>query len=147
MTTELDRYVREFELEYQRAEEEHSRLVTLFTDVCWFHQEVKCRDWKRPWRPTVRGTMVVLDTPRVRQLEHGELHEVQDYFIGEIDDAPLVPPEIVLKEVRDAAAYVKECKRNVSAPYDWAPGGSAYNALCRSTLVGRTFSSGVVDNE
>ena len=147
MTTELDRYVREFELEYQRAEEEHSRLATLFTDVYWFHQEVKCRDWKRPWRPTVRGTMVVLDTPRVRQLEHGELHEVQDYFIGEIDDAPLVPPEIVLKEVRDAAAYVKECKRNVSAPYDWAPGGSAYNALCRSTLVGRTFSSGVVDNE
>ena len=123
------------------ARDEFLRLSALFKDVCWYNFETVCNTWKGPWRYSDPDSKVTLDGMRFRQhwirgclMEHGTFPV---YYDGPVHSAPALPPNIVLIELMAAKEYMDLCERNRSAPLDWAPGGCKYNALLRSTLVGK----------
>lgn len=162
LTTECNRcvktkdgYVDRFEREAREALDEFVRLKELFKDVCWYNFETRCRDWRRPWRRSDHGSSIEL---HAHTYEHhwnrGHRREVARYpyyFQGELRDAPPLPPQIILVELQIALDHLRACKECVSASYDWAPGGKKYEALRRTTLVGRgggrkrRFSSATMD--
>ena len=45
-------------------------------------------------------------------------------------------PEVVQRELKEAKEYMEACRTQISAPYDWAPGGALYEALRKTTAVG-----------
>ena len=71
--------------------------------------------------------------------------EFVPYFVGMLKDAPLLPLEVVLVELRQAKAYVDECKERLHDAHDWAPGGAKYEQRARTTMVGQN-SNQVSDN-
>jgi len=137
----LDYYTDRFEREYGEAKEEFVRLSHLFKEVCWYNFETACRTWRQPWRFTDPDSTVSVDCMQfTRKWERGCLMEYGRFpvwYEGPVRDAPPLPPEIVLHELRDAREYMLACQKQISAPYDWAPGGKCYEELCRVTSVGR----------
>jgi hypothetical protein len=138
MTTEME-YL--FKREYRWACDEVSRLNSLFKDVCWYNFETECRSWKYPWRQTELDSQIdmigmVFDTQPFR-----ETASFPVWYAGPIRHAPSLPPQIVVEEQRLARAYREKCRVQLTACEDWAPGGSKYEQLCKTTLVGKTFSS------
>ena len=131
MTTEQDRYVELFEAEYERASDEFYRLSILFRDVCWYNFETCCRDWQEPWRKSDPRSRVCLESHRYENDEQG-MYAV--YYDGAVGEAPALPPEIVLKEVVAAQAYMEQARARISDPYDYAPGGCKYLELLETTL-------------
>mgnify|MGYP001464528421 CR=1 FL=1 len=130
-----------FKLEHKQARDEWLRLCSLFKDVCWYNFETACNGWKYPWRVTNPYSPVSLTGRRFVQrwvrgslMEHGTFPV---WFSGDVKDAPKLPPEIILNELVAAKEYMVACERQISAPYDWAPGGAMYEALLRTTLVGK----------
>ena len=139
----MEWYVGRFEREYRDAQTEFVRLSQMFNDVCWYNFETKCRNWKCPWRQSqrespmeLRGMRFTRKWNRGRLMEHGYFPV---WYVGRIDEAPCLPPEIVLKELMDAKKYMDACDKQRTAPYDWAPGGDLYNELQRVTLVGKRY--------
>lgn len=132
-----------FVREYERAVKEHERLKYLYTDVCWYYFETKCRTWTHPWPQSILDSRIELSG--AVYLDHGRRGEVigefgrfPTYYYGTVKDAPLLPPKIVFNELQSARQYMLECEENCKAAYDWAPGGVKYEQLKRETLVGRT---------
>jgi len=143
-----DKYVARFEREYEEAKDEFTRLTALFKDVCWYNFETECRNWKQPWRVTKPGSPITLCSIHVSVIAGRDCVTFPVYYDGPIDEAPQVPPQIVLHELKLAEEELKRAEANCTAMYDWAPGGCEYEKLCRRTLVGkRTFSSVVVEDE
>jgi hypothetical protein len=138
-------YEDRFTREHRDAVTEFTRLAELTKEVCWYNFETRCRSWTSPWRPSLPGTTVELlgmsferSWLRGCLMEHGHFPE---WYHGPVEDAPHLPPEIVLKELRDAKAYMDACEKQASAPRDWAPGGALYEELARTTLVGRPLQT------
>lgn len=135
----LDWYTDRFEREHRDARAEFVRLSELFKDVNWYNFETTCRAWMHPWHESDLDSPVQLHARVVTQkwargclFEHGRFPM---YYEGPVRDAPKLPPEIVLIELRDAFDYMKACEKQMSAPYDWAPGGFLYEHLRRTTVV------------
>jgi hypothetical protein len=138
---EQDRYVDLFEREYQDAKDEFLRLTQLFKDVCWYNFETVCRSWEAPWRKSVpSSTVELLGYNVTRWWNNGHMRErcrCPTWYYGEVRHAPKLPPLIVLTELLAAKEYMFACEQQISAPYDWAPGGKRYEALKQTTLVGK----------
>lgn len=146
MTYEAERYVAIFALEYQCARQEYHRLCSLLRDVLWYNFEVAARSWKRPWRTTLPDSWVTLHGTRVIQVTVGKTDSYETGYYpliyeGPVCDAPSIPVEILTREVQDAREYMNACQQQITAPMEWAPGGALYNALARTTRVGRRISS------
>ena len=128
-----------FESEYTRAKDEHDRLSALLKDVYWYYFETKCKSWKHPWPTSFGMSSIQLNGIRLqidkRNGRDREIGEFPIYYIGPIKDAPELPPAILMQEVADAADYMEVCRRQVTAPHDWAPGGLLYNELRLQTRV------------
>ena len=133
-------YKTRFEREYRDAKEEVTRLSELFKDVCWYNFETTCRKWRHPWRQSKSDSLIELHAHRYEKYWNRrhlcEAAKFPYYYQGTLEDAPPIPPEIVLNELREAELYLKACTEQIFAPYDWAPGGAKYEALRRTTLVG-----------
>jgi hypothetical protein len=136
----LDWYTDRFEREYRDAKTEYLRLASLFDECCWYHFETACRGWQAPWRATEAESHIELHGMQFHRkwnrgclIEHGRFPM---WYEGPVRDAPLLPPQIVQKELEDAKAYMEACATQVRAPYEWAPGGSLYEELRRITPVG-----------
>jgi len=136
----LNWYTQRFEREYRDAREEFERLSQLFKDVCWYNFETTCRNWRDPWRFSDPNSTVDLHAHVYeRKWLRGCLMESGRFpywFKGTIRDAPTLPPQIVLNELRQAKEYMHACQQQITAPYDWAPGGHLYDELRRTTSVG-----------
>lgn len=132
-------YRERFGLELRLAQGEVARLSAMFKDVCWYNFETRARVWEHPWRVTDEKSYVRLMGMSFGVVwRRGNLHEHGKFpvwFEGKVRDAPPLPPEIILNELRDAQLYVQRCEEQARAPDDFAPGGAAYNALLRTTLV------------
>ena len=134
-------YCDRFEREYRDAQCEFTRLSQLFTDVCWYNHEVACREWQDPWRPSfplseieLQGMTFKRKWCRGKLIEHGHFPV---WYRGTVADAPVLPPHIVWRELREAEAYMRACETQMRAPYEWAPGGVLYKNLAHQTLIGR----------
>ena len=128
-----------FEDEYMEAAREVDRLRDLFKEVCWYNFETKCRGWMHPWPYSLEnslielhGTRIVADDSRGRRREVG-LFPV--YYSGAVRDAPSLPPQILLTELKLATEYMAACEEQRNAPFDWAPGGRLYRKLLSETKV------------
>jgi len=137
----LRHYEERFKREHKAAQDEFLRLSSLFKDVCWYNFETACQVWRKPWRNSDPESLVLLHgmcfTQKWRRnclLEEGKFPL---YYEGPVETAPKLPPEIVLLELLEAKKYMQHCETQLSAPYDWAPGGSLYKELVRTTLVGK----------
>lgn len=134
----------EFESEYMNAQLECKRLTKLFKDVCWYNFETKCRTWRHPWPESwegsaieLHGVSIEIDTRNGRNREIGHFPV---WYQGSIRDAPPLPPEILLKELRDASDYLKFTRQQTTAAHDWAPGGKLYQQLVKETSVPTEYS-------
>lgn len=128
-----------FEDEYVEASREVDRLRALFKEVCWYNFETKCRSWMHPWPYSLEnslvelhGTRIVVDDSRGRRREIGHFPV---YYSGVVRDAPELPPQILLIELKLASDHLAVCKKQRNAPFDWAPGGRLYKQLLRETSV------------
>jgi hypothetical protein len=145
MTTDPERtkdwYRERFDSEHRKAGYEVARLQILLKDVLWYNFEIACTGWHRPWYPTVPDSLVELQGQRYHEFwNRGSLYEqgsFPTYYKGPVADAPTVPPQIVIAELKEARAYLAFCDRQRFAVDDWAPGGPLYNELCKETRVGK----------
>ena len=141
---ERQRYVNHFKSEYEDAKREHERLSDLFKDVCWYNFDT----WGKWWGK--RKRFVFLHGHRYRQMRprqtftshrgaswYSEMAEFPLYYEGPADEAPRLPPALVMKEGEMARKHMEECRDLMNGPLDWAPGGARYEALRKVTLVGR----------
>ena len=138
----VDWYTNRFQREYNDARTEYLRLAELFKDACWYNFEVTCRDWRAPWRRSDLSSLVELLGMSFHRkwcrgclMEHGHFPV---WFSGSITEAPPLPPQIILAELKQAKEYMDACETQVTAAHDWAPGGPLYTQLARQTLVGRS---------
>ena len=136
---ELESYVTQFEREHRHAREEFMRLSQLFRDLLWYNFEVAAREWSFPWRVSNPQSTVCLHGSVFEELplSRAESMRFPVWYEGPVCDAPALPPEILLSELRAARERCTELEKSVTAPYDWAPGGAKYNALAAMTRVGR----------
>jgi len=128
-----------FETEHCKAQRECQRLSALFKEACWYNFETKCKSWQHPWPQSylestinMHGIRIETDTRNGREREIGTFPV---YYNGPVRDAPALPPEILLVELEQSRAYLKACEEQLSAPYDWAPGGCKYKQLLLETNV------------
>ena len=141
MECEKDRYFNIFSRRHIEAVQEHERLKTLFREACWYNFEVQCRTWQYPWPQTIESSQVLLhgqryETKNVKGVKH-EYSSFPIYYIGQIKDAPELPLQILINELRDSSELESALEEQVTAPYDWAPGGVMYNILKSKTTVGK----------
>ena len=129
-----------FAREYELARQELYRLRELLKDVMWYNFECECRNWEQPWRSTIMDSTILLNSHRYEWAAPFEVGIYPDYYRGPIRDAPPLPPQIVINEVKEAKRRFEECERQLTACVDWAPGGVLYEGLAKTTLVGRLFS-------
>ena len=124
-----------FEREYHRAFREHQQLEALYKNVCWYHFETSCRSWQEPWHVTWSDSFVTFHGHSyATEWRGGRLREFATfplYYFGMISEAPKIPPEIVLKELKAAEEYMHAAYMQIYAPDDWAPGGHKYERLVR----------------
>ena len=153
MTSEADEYVAIFSLEHRRAHQEWIRLCQLLKDVLWYNFEVEAKTWRRPWHESMHDSFLCLygrsyvDVPVHSRGHVYETGYFPIFYEGCVGEAPHLPVEIIAREVRAAKEYLDACKSQIGASYDWAPGGHLYNALCRTTPVGRKFSQSDSEDE
>lgn len=134
-----------FQDEYRSAQFELDCLQAQFNDACWYSFETACKKWRNPW---------LISDPESKLYMHGVRHtewwnrgkkrhkvEFTPYYNGKLKDAPLLPLEVVLIELRQAHAHLAACKQRLHDAHDWAPGGSKYKQLASTTQVGRIFQS------
>jgi hypothetical protein len=129
-----------FEEEFREASAEVDRLRNLFKEVCWYNFETQCKKWSHPWPASLQSSLVTLHSTRiVIDDKHGrrrrEIGSFPIYYRGAVCDAPPLPPEILLVELKAACEYQQKCKEQRMAPLDWAPGGRLYTELLESTKV------------
>ena len=121
------------------AKQELAELIRVFKDACWYNFEVHCRDWRNPWPQSILESRLRLQGYRVdsvwvngRKRERGTFPV---YYDGTVGSAPPLPPQILIEEINIATDLVNMLEEAISAPYDWAPGGSKYQKLRSETLL------------
>ena len=126
-----------FDLEYKQAQRECKQLTALFREVCWYNFETQCRAWNEPWHTSVKDSHIEMHTHRYmkewkngRYIEYGEF---PIWYSGPVGDAPLLPPEIIFIEMKQAQDYMLYMQTQRFAPYDYAPGGRLYEKLLRES--------------
>ena len=129
----------EFENEMNHAQLECTRLTSIFKDICWYNFEVCCRSWRAPWPESWDESIIELHGMTINQsTRNGRAREVGKFpiwYSGPVKDAPSLPPQIILNEMKAAAEYLEFCVLQSTAPHDWAPGGVFYEQLRLQTLV------------
>ena len=135
-----------FAREYAWALQEYTRLETLLRDVTWYNFETIARGWRHPWPESYEDSDLTLHAMRFELLpgRRGRISEKASfpiYYEGSVRDAPPLPPEIVLGELKLAHEHVKSAQIAVSACYDWAPGGRLYEKMLRESPGVAAFSS------
>lgn len=131
-----DTMCEEFEKEHVHAQREHERLTALFKDVCWYNFETQCRTWRHPWPESWDGSEIMLHGVSIHiDRRNRESGSFPVYYEGTIRDAPPLPPEIILKELKEASEYLKFAREQCTAAHDWAPGGKLYEELLLRTSV------------
>ena len=119
--------------EYTAAHSELEQLNFLYRELVWSNYEVKIGK--------ERGATTVALHTHVH--DHGRRTlTFPIYYYGSVEQAPVVPPIIVLKELYSAEKYVEAIKEQMNAAYDWAPGGDKYNLHMRTSLMARILSKG-----
>ena len=140
---EKNRYVDVFDEEYRSARAELERLRALFTDVCWYSFETHVRNWRTPWHESDPDSRLVLyGVVQKRRWASWCYHTFTTfpvYYAGPVGEAPVLPPVIVYRELKDAEKYVDLCFERRRASFDWAPGGKEYKRLVEETRVGKDF--------
>lgn len=119
------------------AKTELSQLQDLWEEVRWYQSEVAAfRNWTKPWYTSFPGSLVELfahiHTPA------GSFGHV--YYSGSIDQAPLLPSEIVYIELENARKQCNEAFLQLSAASDWAPGGWRYEEMLRTSDGVRAYN-------
>ena len=150
---EMDKYAEHFAREYRFALQELDRLEMLLRDVMWYNFETVARGWRYPWFESYSDCTVELFGVRSElHRKRGHIAEKVTfpvYYYGHISDAPPLPPEIIMAEIRMAKELVEDAKVACSAPYEWAPGGRLYEQMMRESPGVKAFydtSSNVADN-
>ena len=132
-------YRERFARELREAREEVRRLGELFKEVCWYNFETRARTWTRPWYLSDPESFVSLGSMAYTQKwSRGHLVEYSrfgTYYSGPVKDAPILPPEVILTELKAAKEHEALCARNLHDPDDYAPGGIAYQMLLQTTQV------------
>ena len=135
---EMDRYHELFMAEYCDLKMEHSRLEALFRQVVWYNFETVARTWRFPWPETMMDSKLVLHGTRFEKIKtrggrDREKGSFPVYYSGSVRNAPTLPPEVVLAEVKAAFKDVQEAEERLSDPYEWAPGGRKYEQMLRES--------------
>lgn len=129
----------EFDFEHTRAKLECVRLQGLLRDVCWYNFETRCRSWQTPWPTSYENSFVELNGVSIEiSTRNGREREIGHFplwYSGTIRDAPILPPEIIALDLKDAMEYLAFTEQQRTAPHDWAPGGKLYNTLLETTTV------------
>ncbi len=129
----------QLDAEYKRAMFEWRRLNSLFEDVCWYTFECKCKEWKEPWWPTLGDSRIELHGHRHAVHGRYEMTTFPVYYDGPVSDAPPLPVDIVLLELKQAHAYAINVKASLAAVYDYAPGGRKYEEVVREGAGARAY--------
>jgi hypothetical protein len=117
------------EREYSKAMMEYKQLVDLWDEARWYHSEIVAfHKWRDPWFVNFPGSAVEM---------YGQVHTDQEsrgklYYLGPIEDAPLLPPEIVYVELKIARELCDAARAQLTAAHDWAPEGAHYAELLRT---------------
>jgi len=146
----MDEYHELFYREFLNAKSEYEHLLRLFQDVNWYNFEVSCRAWKYPWHQSSADSGLTLCGVRVETRERrGHYNEKVTwpvYYNGPVYLAPPVPAAILMSDIKDALELVLYYKDLCSAPYDWAPGGDAWQTLMRSGWSARAYEERRLSN-
>ena len=128
----LKKHVAEpFVAEYTAAHNELEQLNFMYKELVWYNYEVKVGKERG-------ATRVILHT---HIHDHGRRTlTFPIYYFGSVEGAPVVPPMTVLKELYSAEKYMQEVKEQMTAAYDWAPGGDKYNQHIKTCLAARILS-------
>ena len=121
----------EFRNEYYNAKREYDRLSTLFRECCWYNFETACRTWREPWYASWGPSVSTLYGVSYKQCGSGEQCTFPIWYSGSVEEAPTLPPHIIYNEIKEARAYMRFMRDQISAPHDYAPGGRAYEKLLR----------------
>lgn len=142
----MDAYSRHFLKEHMYARQELERLETMLRDIAWYNFEVVARGWKHPWPEHAVSATLELYGMRCELMQRRGGHVAEKctfptYYSGPVDDAPPLPPEIILQEVQFQRELVKHTEAACTAPYEWAPGGRLYEKMVRESEGVAAFSS------
>ena len=133
----MDEYHELFAREHRFLVKEFKRIEQLLKDVMWFNFETVARGWKHPWPESLGDSPMKLCGQRYTITGSGrrrcEKASFPVYYEGTVCDAPCIPPEILLGELKAAYDDVKKAEESCSAPYEWAPGGVKYEAMLRES--------------
>lgn len=133
------------------ARTECQRLAGMFKEVCWYNFETECRNWRRPWNQSVQQSPIALFGCRiVPYIRNGRTYEVGEFpvwYEGTVGQAPKLPPQILLGELKLAYDHMVAMERHKCAVFEWAPGGAKYINLLKETRVGKPHSSEPVSED
>ena len=134
----MDSFHEQFAREYRFRHQEYKRLEQLWHDVLWYNFETVAYHWNQPWPQSIDSSTLELHAQRYMLVTSrcGRMCEKAEYplyFGGPVADAPTLPPEIVLHELKVAWDDAERAKDQCSAPYDWAPGGILYEKMLRES--------------
>ena len=92
-----DEYYEHFYTEYHAAYMEHSRLLNLFREMCWYHFEIQCSKWKHPWPQSNPESLIVLCSVRREQIQRrgrcAEKVTYPVYYAEHLNGEPPAPTE------------------------------------------------------
>lgn len=121
---------------YKEARLEYERLLRLYEDVVWYSTECQMRHWRQPWPVTYPFSSLVLfgrhyanHTPSRPQLSV--------WYSGPAAQAPELPIEILLTELRDAAELAEDLSARRVDAFAYAPGGPGYEDVKRHWYVNK----------
>ena len=126
------------------AREEVIQLRLLFKDMCWFYFEVAGSTWKGPWRgfgyESHPYRLVALGSREIDTWNSTLRVRRKEVYFGTVEQAPILPPDLIFKEVLSAEKALKDLEEAIKAPWDWAPGGDAYDKHVRESDGARLYS-------
>ena len=138
-------YFRFFAAECNEARVEVERLDRLLSEVNWYNFEIAAAKWKHPWAETMMTSGLSLHGQAHKLIKHKrgtrEHTTFPVYYEGPVADARPCPPLIVLLELEKANKDLSRAELNVTAAYDWAPGGYLYERHIRESEGALAYAS------
>ena len=137
-TSAMDAYHDQFMRDYQWLLDEYKQLKSLLEDVMWYHFETVAKAWKQPWPESFPNSTLELHAHnysliKSRNGRYSYKATFPMYYEGRILDAPPLPPDIIINEIKTVSDDLKRAKENCDAPYEWAPGGRLYEKMMRES--------------
>ena len=133
------------EQELKMAKRELSQLTSLLKEVLWYNFEIASFNWQGPWRKTNSHAQLRLHGFRLAEhRSHGRRGcsvEFPTWWAGPVSDAPYCPPALLYRDIHDAQEGVRFLEERLYDAHLYAPGGSKYEELRKSTLVGAQISN------